>query len=159
SVEPMVRQLNECIADARRSLSVLASFLDARFVAGDKALFEEFTRRVLQPLRRDRTHLKQRFAADIQRRHAAHPAATSSITPDVVDGRGGLQDGLVLRWLGVDEPRLSAAHAFLVETVAVSEELHDQPSHRLTPRAQEHVAAALKFADTPQFMAALYEHA
>src|SRR4030088_3212890 len=40
--EPAVRTLAECAADARRSWSAAASFLDARFIAGDSFLFETF---------------------------------------------------------------------------------------------------------------------
>jgi [protein-PII] uridylyltransferase len=98
-VEPLVRTLAESAADARRSWSAAARFLDARLVTGDRSVFEDFERQISQPWRRDRERLVHRVRADVQRRHASHASATMSPTPDLIAGRGGLNDLQALRWL------------------------------------------------------------
>src|SRR5207237_6202526 len=72
-IEPLVRTVSECAADARRSLAVATGLIDARRVDGDPTLYAELERRVTLPLRRDHEHLRQLLRFEVQRRHAAHP--------------------------------------------------------------------------------------
>jgi [protein-PII] uridylyltransferase len=118
-VEPVVRTLAECTADARRSWSAATSFLDARLIAGDLATFADFERQVVQPWRRDRERLRHRLRTDAARRHATHTAATTSAAPDLTSGRGGLIDVLALRWLGIGRSeRLTTALDFLLRALS-----------------------------------------
>ena len=86
----------------RRAWAAAARLLDARYVAGDRELFSALQTR-LQPLRRDREHLRRRLRAETEHRHASYPSATGSTTPDVMFGRGGLLDIHSLRWLEVPD--------------------------------------------------------
>ena len=140
-LEPSVRTLAECAADARRSWSAASRFLDARLIGGDRHLFDSLERQVLQPWRRDRERLRHRLRADIQRRHATHASAASSVAPDLLAGRGGLLDLAALRWL--DEPeseRSSQALDFLLETLSAAEEIAGHTLRHLTKRLQDRVS-------------------
>jgi [protein-PII] uridylyltransferase len=159
-VEPTLRTLAECAADARRSWSAAASFLDARFLAGDPTLFETFARKIALPWRRDRERLRHRLRSEVQRRHAAHMSAAASTTPDLVAGRGGLLDLQALRWLNFPEPRrLTDALEFLLETFAAVEELAGHVPHRLSRRLQDRLATALNLeGDATSFLSQAYTH-
>src|ERR1700694_2090178 len=123
-VEPNVRTLMECAADARRSWSAATSFLDARFVAGNASVFDDFVRQVAQPWRRDRGRLAHRLRIDAQDRHATHASAAASAVPDLMAGRGGLLDLHALRWLEPEQgERLIQALDFLLGAVAAVEDL------------------------------------
>ena len=154
-VEPSVRTLAECAADARRSWSAVTRFLDARFVAGDRQLFDELDRQVVQPWRRDRERLRHRLRADAQRRHATHASAASSLTPDLVAGRGGLLDLAALRWLGAPQAQRSLeALDVLLETLSAAEDLAGHTPRHLTQRLQDRLTQS---AGTP-LLEALYRH-
>ncbi len=143
-VEPSVRTLFECAADARRSWSAATSFLDARLVAGDTTMFDDFVHQVAQPWRRDRERLRHRLRIDAQDRHAGHASAAASALPDLVNGGGGLLDLQALRWLDpAPDERLSAALDFLLGTLTAVEELVGQAPQRLSPKLQERLATAL----------------
>ncbi len=101
-VESFVRTVDECAAHSRRSWNAMSRFLDARLVAGSASLFRELEQR-LEPLRRDREHLRNRLRAEVHHRHTTHPSVTAATAPDLVAGRGGLLDVQALRWLGSAE--------------------------------------------------------
>ena len=143
-VEPSVRTLDESAADARRSWSAATRFLDARFVVGDRRLFDEFDRNVVQPWRRDRERLRHRLRADAQRRHATHASAASSLTPDLVAGRGGLLDLAALRWLGeLDAERSTKALDFLLDALSAAEDIAGHTPRHLTQRLQDRLSHSL----------------
>lgn len=154
TVEPTVRTPAQCAAEARRSLALTMSLLDARFVAGDRGLFQQVARDVLEPLRRDRKQLRSRLLASVRHRHAAHPSATAAACPDVLAGRGGLLDVAVVRWLepASDAPT-DAAHDFLLTILAVAED------GRLTPDNQPVVADAVGLGDPSELRKVLFGHA
>ena len=158
-VEPTVRSLAECAADARRSLLAATSFFDARLIAGSLKPFEDLQRQVTQPWRRDRERLRHRLRTDAQRRHASHASAAGSATPDLVAGRGGLLDLQALRWLDdTPDTRVTAALDFMLLSVSAIEELVGQVPHRLNARVQEQLSAALDLTDST-LLPKLYAHA
>lgn len=133
-IEPFVRTLEECTADARRSWAALSRFLDARHITGDPRLFEELQARTIQPIRRDRDGLRHRLRSEVEQRHARYPSATAYATPDLVGGRGGLQDIQALEWLDrASDHRTVAALNFLLGTISAAEEFTGHAVHRLSP--------------------------
>jgi len=151
----------ECAADARRSWSAATSFLDARFVAGNVSVFDDFVRQFAQPWRRDRGRLSHRLRIDAQDRHATHASAAASAVPDLMAGRGGLLDLHALRWLEPEQnERLIGALDFLLGALSAVEELVGHVPQGLTTRLQERLANALGSAGTRQdFLTDLYRHA
>jgi [protein-PII] uridylyltransferase len=139
-VEALVRTIDQCDRDARRSWVAASRFLDMRDVTGHAELFTQLKSK-LQHWRRDREHLRHRIRSDVQHRHATHPSVTSSTTPDLVAGRGGLLDVNVLRWLS-DEPTadrtLQALEAMLA-VLETAEQLVGHAVHRLSARVLNHL--------------------
>jgi [protein-PII] uridylyltransferase len=171
-LEPLVRTIAECAADVRRSLAAAMSLLDARLITGDGALFAELERQTIEPLRRDRTGLRQRLRPDVEQRHMVHAAVTSSTAPDVVAGRGGLLDATVLRWLerhdnaestapaeSQDTHRLETARDLLLAVVTVLEDTSGQRAQSLNTWSVDRVAEDLGYADPGAFMRSLRGHA
>jgi [protein-PII] uridylyltransferase len=151
-VEPFVRTVDECAADVRRSWSATARFLDARYVWGERGLFDELQSRV-QPIRRDRDGLRHRLRLEIEQRRNNHPSATSSSTPDVVSGRGGILDIQALSWLDVAaDSRTQAALDFLLAAHDAAEGHTGHLTHRLS-------VEALPFLNSEDFLPTLYAHA
>jgi len=156
-LEPELKSLEQCVAESRVSLAAIVRYFDARLVAGEAALFGELLQKTTARLRRDRPALRQRLEPVVRRRHAAHPLATGSATPDLVAGRGGLEDIQVLRWFEPDpDPRTLDALSFLLHTLTQLEEVH--AGHRLTTRVHERVARAMGFATAADLLSTLYGH-
>jgi [protein-PII] uridylyltransferase len=150
-VEPFVRTLDECTADARRSWSATSRFLDARFLAGDRGLFDDLQSRT-QSIRRDLDGLRHRLRSETEHRHSTHPAATASSAPDVFAGRGGLLDIQALHWLDMPtDARTTAALDFLLAAIEAAEALTGHPSHRLSPEILSSLGEG--------FLPRLYAHA
>jgi [protein-PII] uridylyltransferase len=104
-LEPLFRTPEECGVEVQRSGTAMLGLLDARFVGGDAALARRLEQHTLEPLRRDRLALRQRLLVSVQRRHLGFPSAVDAPAPDVVDGRGGLRDAQLLRWLDARSAR------------------------------------------------------
>jgi [protein-PII] uridylyltransferase len=158
-LQPIVRTVDECVAEAHRSFAAANSLLDARLIAGSPALFAQLFRRAVEPVRRDRVRLRQWLLTSVTRRHAAHAPATAAVAPHLLDGRGGVRDLEALRWLDpTAEARLRDALEMLLRTVSELEAITGHPAHRLTPRLHERVAAALG-CQTDELLPQLYRQA
>jgi len=159
-LEPVLRSVAEYTREVQHSSLGLLSLLDARLIAGDRSLLDELTHNTTAPLRHDRVGLRRRLAPIVQRRHAGHPAVTVAAVPDLLNGRGGLHDVQVLRWLdsGHDQ-RIEAATDFLLAVTSIAEELAGHQVHRLTTRVQDRAAPAMGYASADDLMADVYAHA
>ncbi|WP_436643660.1 [protein-PII] uridylyltransferase [Microbaculum sp. FT89] len=96
-----VRTVDECVRLSNADITIRTSILDARFICGDRALFDE---------------LEERFQADVvagtgpefieaklAERDARHTRSGESrylVEPNVKDGKGGLRDLQTLFWIG-----------------------------------------------------------
>lgn len=100
-VSPAVRSLAEALSLARQDLAVRTAGLQARLLAGDRALFEDYQRRSLADARRQggRDFLRA-LLADVRSRHERHAEAAYGLEPDLKDGRGGLRDAHAILWAG-----------------------------------------------------------
>ena len=163
-LEPALRTVDECAAEMQRSFSAVLSLFDARLVAGDPGLLDDLFQRTTAPLRHDRVALRRRLAPIVERRHSVHAAVTGAAVPDVLEGRGGVRDLQVLRWLEASlHPRALDALDFLLQVSAAVEDRAEHAVHRLTARLQERAAAALDYgldaSASERLMADLYRHA
>ncbi|WP_239451623.1 [protein-PII] uridylyltransferase [Elioraea rosea] len=95
------RSLDECIAQARADATIRTSLVDARFLGGDGALFQEFRQRF-------RTDCAENGAAafigakraEREERHRKFGDNAFLVEPNVKDGKGGLRDLQTLYWIG-----------------------------------------------------------
>ncbi|MGH8675808.1 MAG: [protein-PII] uridylyltransferase [Burkholderiales bacterium] len=92
-----VRTVEACIEAARADITVETSLLEARHLAGSKALFrrlEAAMRQVLDP----RAFFKAK-RLEQEQRHAKHQDTPYSLEPNLKEAPGGMRDLQVIRWI------------------------------------------------------------
>ena len=118
------RSLDECIAQARSDATVRTSLIDARFIDGDRALFDAFRDRFRQDCAQNGAAAF--FAAkraEREERHRKFGDNAFLVEPNVKDGKGGLRDLQTLFWMaryvtGADSPDAFAAAGLIGEDEA-----------------------------------------
>jgi [protein-PII] uridylyltransferase len=170
-----VRTVEECLVEARSRIDVACSLLDARAVAGDRALPPELARRLLEELRTEGAAFLDRLRADAGGRHERFAPVSMALEPDLKEGSGGLRDVHAIRWArrvaadgspGSREAAvLDAAEEFLVRVRSALHLLAGRQVDRLALDYQASVAAAFGFEATAgleatdALMRAVFEHA
>jgi [protein-PII] uridylyltransferase len=94
------RSIDDCIRLARSDDTILTALLEARFVCGDQALFDDMALRFRKEVISGGA--KEFIAAKLAERDARHLKAGQSrylVEPDVKDGKGGLRDLHTLFWI------------------------------------------------------------
>jgi len=92
-----VRTTEECLAQAAQDVTVQTALLEARLVAGSRALFEDFRGRFaarLDPL--DFFNAKQ---MEMRQRHLKYEDTPYALEPNCKESPGGLRDLQMIRWL------------------------------------------------------------
>ena len=114
------RSVDECMREARADMTIRTALLEARFLLGDRALFDELR----DPLRQGGRARPRRRSSSRPSSRSAMPASPSAgasrylVEPNVKDGKGGLRDLNTLFWIAkyvyrVREPKeLVAAGLF-----------------------------------------------
>ncbi|MCX7721672.1 MAG: [protein-PII] uridylyltransferase [Verrucomicrobiae bacterium] len=184
-VSHTVHNVDECVRLARRDMRSKTSMLEARLVAGDPALFEQFERAILEKcvIGHEEEFLKARLADQAERRQKFGNSACMQ-EPNIKNGCGGLRDYQNLLWMAwfkyrvrtleeleargfitaTERKQLDAAYDFLLR---VRTEMHyhaNRPVDTLTKNLQPAVAYNLGFKDRSpsqrieKFMRVLYTH-
>jgi [protein-PII] uridylyltransferase len=94
------RSVEECLAQARGDMTIRTSVLEARFIRGDEALFEELRARFDKEVVRGSA--REFVAAKLAERDLRVAKAGSSrylVEPNVKEGKGGLRDLNTLFWI------------------------------------------------------------
>src|SRR5690606_7509237 len=92
-----VRTLEQCRQEAAADITVQTSLLEARWLAGGRALFQRFRERMQQDLNPCDFYLAKR--TEMQQRHARHQDTPYALEPNCKEAPGGLRDLQVLLWL------------------------------------------------------------
>jgi [protein-PII] uridylyltransferase len=95
------RSLDEMIRQAKADVTVRTALLEARFVAGDTALYDDAARRFKSEIQRG---TERQFIADkLAERDARHRRMGDTryvVEPNVKEGKGSLRDLHALFWIG-----------------------------------------------------------
>jgi len=94
------RSVDECLRQAKLDLTIRTSLLEARYLSGDEALFNELKRRFDAELVRGSA--AQFVEAKLAERDARHKRVGDSryqLEPNVKEGKGGLRDLHTLFWI------------------------------------------------------------
>src|SRR4051812_36214086 len=94
------RSVDECIRQAKADMTIRTAILEARFLLGDRALFDELQTRFDKDVVRNTA--QQFVAAKLAEREERHRRAGQSrylVEPNVKDGKGGLRDLHTLFWI------------------------------------------------------------
>jgi [protein-PII] uridylyltransferase len=94
------RSVNECIRQARADMTIRTALLEARYLLGDRNLFEElvtrFDKEVVQGTGAEFVAAK---LAEREERHKRAGQSRYLVEPNVKDGKGGLRDLHTLYWI------------------------------------------------------------
>jgi [protein-PII] uridylyltransferase len=181
-----VRSLEDCVAIAGTDLPSRTSMQEARFLAGDRALFARF-QRVLKDhvYRRDFEQFLEAMLAERDQRYRKHGASPYVMEPNIKESAGGLRDMHTAMWLGaakfsartlreltarglITEREQELTDAALTFLWRVRNELHFLAGHRndvLTRDLQPQVAKSFGYQDddtslgVERFMRDYYLHA
>lgn len=184
-VSHAVHNIDECVRLANRDMQSKTSMLEARLIAGDTALFEQFEQAILSRcvLGHEDEFLKARLADQAERRTKFGNSACMQ-EPNIKNGCGGLRDYQNLLWMAwfkyrvrtldeleargyitaAEHKQLDAAYDFLLR---VRTEMHyhtNRPVDALTKNLQPAIAFNLGYKDRSpsvrieKFMRVLYTH-
>jgi [protein-PII] uridylyltransferase len=95
------RSIDECIRQSKADMTIRTAILEARFLLGDKALFDEMVKRFDDEV--VRSTAAEFVAAKLGEREERHRRSGQSrylVEPNVKDGKGGLRDLHTLFWSG-----------------------------------------------------------
>jgi [protein-PII] uridylyltransferase len=94
------RSIDECIRQAQADMTIRTALLEARFLLGDRFLFDEmvarFDRQVVQGSAAEFVAAK---LAEREERHRRGGQSRYLVEPNVKDGKGGLRDLHTLFWI------------------------------------------------------------
>ncbi len=94
------RSIEHCLIDAAEDLTIRTSLLDARLVAGDGALFEEFLGRFDEArVAAGPASFIAAKQAERSDRHRRFGESAFLVEPNIKEGRGGLRDLQTLYWM------------------------------------------------------------
>jgi [protein-PII] uridylyltransferase len=138
------RTLSECLEDARGDVTIQTALIDARFLAGERPVYERFEQAFLAA--RKASGLASFLAAkraERSTRHARYGESPFLVEPHVKEGRGGLRDLQTLYWL--------ARHAFGVQRMPELVGPHTPGGGLLTPQEARAIRRAWNFLWTVRF--------
>ncbi len=93
------RTVAECVAEAERDVTVRTSMIDARLLAGDAALHEEFARRFTASCAARTADFIAAKQAERDVRHRRFGESPFLVEPNLKEGRGGLRDLQTMYWM------------------------------------------------------------
>ena len=94
------RSVDECIRQAKADMTVRTAILEARFLLGDRALFDDLTARFdKQVAQGTASEFVTAKLAEREERHRRGGQSRYLVEPNVKDGKGGLRDLHTLFWI------------------------------------------------------------
>ena len=150
-----VKTTDEALAVAGRDLKAAVGLLDARTVAGDRALGDDLARRSLDAWQRKHKKWLRTLADATAARHHRFGDVAFLLEPELKEGRGGLRDVHGLRSVQLAVPSLPAidppvfdAWATLIDVRVALHRTTEKASVRLVLQQHSGVADALGLPDT-----------
>jgi len=127
-----VRSVDECIRMARSDMTVRTATLEARYLTGDRKLFDELTKRFESEIMpKTGPEFIAAKMAERDERHRQMGNTRYVVEPNIKDGKGGLRDLHTLFWIGKYFYRVKTSAELVGKGVFSAEE------HRLFIRAED----------------------
>jgi [protein-PII] uridylyltransferase len=98
-VSQSVRTVRECCEIHEGNLELTISLLDQRFLAGDRARFDQLAAQFPKFLHAQRSAIAKHLCAMTRGRHAKYGGTIYHLEPNVKEHPGGLRDIHVMHWL------------------------------------------------------------
>jgi [protein-PII] uridylyltransferase len=161
-----VRTVASCLEIAASDITVRTTLLEARYLAGSRALFEKLT----SELKTDPRSFFEAKKLEQEQRHAKHQDSAYALEPNLKEAPGGLRDLHVMQWIARasglgrrwtdlvrhglierDEARQLARHEALLQDLRIRlHYLAGRREDRIVFDFQSALAAQLGFAGTPE---------
>ena len=94
------RSVDECVRQARADMTIRTALLEARFILGERALFDDLVRRYdADVVRGTAVEFVAAKLAERDERHRKSGQSRYLVEPNVKDGKGGLRDLHTLFWI------------------------------------------------------------
>ena len=155
-----VKTVKEALAVADADLKAMLGMLDARCIAGDRAMADELAKRAREQWRAKAKRWLRVLRDSLVERHARFGDVAYLLEPELKEGRGGLRDVHALFAARLATPvlaeRIDAAIEPHARIATVRAALHlrvGKALDRLVLQEQDGVAADLGFADADALMA------
>jgi [protein-PII] uridylyltransferase len=127
-----VRSVEECIRMARADMTVRTATLEARFLTGDKTLFDNLVQRFeTEIMPKTGPEFIAAKMAERDERHKQMGNTRYVVEPNIKDGKGGLRDLNTLFWIGKYFYQVKTSHELVGKAVLSSSE------YRLFSRAED----------------------
>jgi [protein-PII] uridylyltransferase len=127
-----VRSVEECIRMSRADMTVRTATLEARFLTGDRALFDQLVHRfATEIVPRTGPEFIAAKMAERDERHRIMGNTRYVVEPNIKDGKGGLRDLNTLFWIGKYFYQLKTSHELVGKGVLSASE------YRLFSRAED----------------------
>jgi [protein-PII] uridylyltransferase len=91
------RTVDECVSEGAQDITVQTNLLEARLLAGDRALFARFERAVREAL--DRKAFFEAKLLEQQQRHTRFNDTAYNLEPNIKESPGGLRDLTNILWI------------------------------------------------------------
>ncbi len=171
-VSHSLRSFKDCLREARIDLRTKTSLLEARFIAGDDGLYNDFIADVINPIRsrKQESFLREKLSERLMR-YKEQGDSPYLIEPNVKEGEGGLRDIHLSLWLSKvvlkikdieglkdilkdrDYKRLIRAYDFMLRIRVGLHILAKRKNDVLSFPYQEGLAPLLGFKETGSFSA------
>ena len=169
-----VRSVDECIRMARADMTVRTATLEARYLTGDKTLFNQLVKRFeTEIMPRTGPEFIAAKMAERDERHKQMGNTRYVVEPNIKDGKGGLRDLHALFWIGKYFYRVKTSAELVEKGVFSAEELRTfvraedflwairchlhfltgRPEEKLTFDVQPDLAARLGFTERAGMLA------
>ncbi|MEO5805423.1 [protein-PII] uridylyltransferase [Devosia sp.] len=127
-----VRSVDECLRMARSDMTVRTATLEARFLTGDRRLFDNLVRRFeTEIMPKTGPEFIAAKMAERDERHKQMGNTRYVVEPNIKDGKGGLRDLNTLFWIGKYFYQVKTSHELIGKGVLSPHE------YRLFQRAEE----------------------
>ena len=113
----------ECIKQAKQDMTIRTSLMEARYLLGDRALYEEFHRKFWsEAVTGNGREFVEAKLAERDTRHTRQGVSRYLVEPNIKEGKGGLRDLQTLYWLGKYLYRVEDAEDLIQHGVFTSDE-------------------------------------
>lgn len=92
-----VRTTRECLEESDKDITVQTALLESRFITGNQALYDQFTKRYFEHM--DSTRFVQAKLSEMRRRHRKYSNTPYALEPNCKESPGGLRDLHVILWI------------------------------------------------------------
>ena len=119
-----IRNAKECVRMAGVDLKEKTAILDARFLAGDDAIWEELQRLLVdEVLNRNQHKFFQAKLEETRERHAKYGDSIYLLEPQIKEGEGGLRDLHTALWLAKVKYKVHSVEELVQRAIITAPEL------------------------------------